>query len=285
MSHVPITAIAMTLNEESNIEYCLRSVRPWCDQVIVVDMMSDDRTPEIAGRYADIVIPHERIAAFDAARARGIEAATGDWIFVIDADEVVPFAMSEWIRSFAESDPAYDVVRVHRMNIHLGRRLVASPRTSSAPRFFRKGAIEISGQLHQGIRAMAGSRVLTMPRKEAHTSIWHFATLDVDTLTAKMNRYTSIEARQATERGLRPPKPRHLFSAAARWLWQYVRAGGYRDGTAGLIIALNRAYYRYLTMAKRWDESRLPTRQAQYDAARERLLGRYRDGGAPRPQG
>jgi glycosyltransferase involved in cell wall biosynthesis len=39
-----ISAVIMALNEEHNIEFALPSVRPWCDEVIVVDMMSDDRT-------------------------------------------------------------------------------------------------------------------------------------------------------------------------------------------------------------------------------------------------
>ena len=91
-----VSAVVMTLNEERNIEYCLRSVRSWCDEVIVVDMVSQDRTREIAGRYADEVLEHERIQGFDAGRTKGFERATGDWILSIDADEVITPELAEW---------------------------------------------------------------------------------------------------------------------------------------------------------------------------------------------
>ena len=84
-----ISAVIMTLNEEHNVEFALRSVRPWCDEVIVVDMMSDDRTQEIARRYVDQLLTHERVGFVEPARVQGFAAATGDWIINIDADEVV----------------------------------------------------------------------------------------------------------------------------------------------------------------------------------------------------
>jgi (heptosyl)LPS beta-1,4-glucosyltransferase len=86
-----LSAVLLTLNEEKNVEFCLRSLRSWCDEIVVVDNLSDDRTPLIAAGYADVMLTHERnnVGIQDAQRRAAFAAASGDWILSIDADEVV----------------------------------------------------------------------------------------------------------------------------------------------------------------------------------------------------
>ena len=76
-----------------------------------------------------------------------------------------------------------------------------------------------------------------------------------------MDRYTDIEARQAYARGRRTQGRGDLLLEAGLYFWrQYIRGGGYRDGTMGLAVALTRAYYRVLTAAKLWE---LPRQEAE----------------------
>ena len=102
MSPARISAVVMTLNEERNIDYCLRSVRSWCDEVIVVDMLSDDRTPEIAQRYTDKFLTHERVGFVEPARRLGFAAASGDWILnlklhlAVDAGEIAQMKRKQY---------------------------------------------------------------------------------------------------------------------------------------------------------------------------------------------
>jgi glycosyltransferase involved in cell wall biosynthesis len=69
------------------IEECLESVAPYVDEIVIVDTGSTDGTRELALRYADTVLDFAWIEDFSAARNAGLEAATGDWILVLDADE------------------------------------------------------------------------------------------------------------------------------------------------------------------------------------------------------
>ena len=102
MANTRITAAVLTLNEELNIEFCLRSVSTWCDEIIVVDMLSDDGTREIARLYTDLVLDHPRIVDFGLARQLGVDRSTSDWILSIDADEVVTPELAKWVRKFIE---------------------------------------------------------------------------------------------------------------------------------------------------------------------------------------
>jgi tetratricopeptide (TPR) repeat protein len=74
-------------DEEANIAECLDSVRDLVDEIIVVDTGSTDRTPELAVARGARVVPFAWRDDFAAARNAGLDAATGDWIFWLDADE------------------------------------------------------------------------------------------------------------------------------------------------------------------------------------------------------
>jgi hypothetical protein len=91
-------------------------------------------------------------------------------------------------------------------------------------------------------------------------------------LTEKTNHYTTIEARQAIAAGKGDPRGFEPFTGAIRAVGKYLVRRGYRDGMAGLAYAMDRAYYKFLVQAKRWDESRAGTRQAKYDQWREEIL-------------
>ncbi len=91
-----LSVVLTTLNEEHNIERCLRSVR-WADEIVVVDSFSWDRTVELARGIHRRVYQHEYPGSSRQVE-RGIDYATGDWMFIIDADE----EMTETLR---EADP------------------------------------------------------------------------------------------------------------------------------------------------------------------------------------
>ena len=264
----------MTLNEEHNIEYALRSVRPWCDEVVVVDMMSDDRTQEIARRYVDQLLTHERVGFVEPARVQGFAAATGDWIINIDADEVVSPGLARKLRELAESDPPYDVFLVPRANVFLGRWLKHTPWWPGKPRFFRKGKMNTSTRIHHGFQPVEGARIGTIER-DPGVSMWHYSYTNLGGLTEKMNKYTSIEAEQALGDGKGDPSMLDFVGAPLRALAPYVLRGGYRDGIAGFAYAMNTAYYAFLKQAKRWDQTRSGDRQKAYDEMREEMVSGF----------
>lgn len=85
---MPTISLALIAkNEEVFIARCLNSVRPFVDEMIVVDTGSTDRTMEIAASLGAKVSEFAWIDDFAAARNAAIERTTGDWILVLDADE------------------------------------------------------------------------------------------------------------------------------------------------------------------------------------------------------
>lgn len=77
-------------NEEQFIGDCLASVRDLVSEIIVVDTGSTDRTVEIAESFGAKIFHKEWQGDFAAARNESLAHATGDWILVLDADEMIP---------------------------------------------------------------------------------------------------------------------------------------------------------------------------------------------------
>jgi tetratricopeptide (TPR) repeat protein len=90
----PVTGLTLSLcmivkDEEEWLGRCLAAVKPAVDEMIIVDTGSTDRTVEIAESFGATVLHHEWTGDFSAARNVSLEAATGDWIIYLDADEVL----------------------------------------------------------------------------------------------------------------------------------------------------------------------------------------------------
>jgi len=101
-----LTAIIITKNEEKNIEDCLKSIIPFCDEIVINDTGSTDKTTEIIDTLRR-TIPEFGIINiyqngweddFALARNQAIEHATSDWIIWIDADDRVPQTEIEKIK-------------------------------------------------------------------------------------------------------------------------------------------------------------------------------------------
>jgi glycosyltransferase involved in cell wall biosynthesis len=278
-----ISVVVNTLNEEARLPYALRSVHGWADEIIVVDMHSEDRTAEVARGFGAAVYLHPRASVVEPARAFALAQATGEWILLLDADELIPAPLAAALRQLAREDGA-DVARIPRLNYMLGAPLRYTgwgPVQDRQLRFFRRGSIEASATIHAGLRPVEGARIIDLPDGPGR-AIAHFSYLDVEHFLEKLNRYTTVEAAQARERGERAAPVRALMRAGKEFLARYLRHGGYRDGWRGFYLSLFMAHYRLATAAKLTELERVGDRAAiaaRYEAAAERILG----AAGPRP--
>jgi tetratricopeptide (TPR) repeat protein len=90
----PAEGLTLTLSmivkdEEEMLPRCLAAVRDAVDEIVVVDTGSTDRSVEIAESFGAKVIHREWTGDFAEARNASFDAATGDWILYLDADEVL----------------------------------------------------------------------------------------------------------------------------------------------------------------------------------------------------
>ena len=272
-----ISAVINTRNEENNIQYCLESVK-WCDEIIVVDMESEDQTVAIARKYTDKIYTHKKVLAFDIARKFAVEKATGDWVLLIDADELVPKELSVMLRSIPQKNEA-DVVMTPYKNFLLG---AWNRFTGWWPdyhcRFFRKNMMNFTEEIHNFLHLNESAKRIFLPAEERY-AIHHFAYRDASQFIDKMNRYTAIEASHLYQNGSRFSNARMFISAAREFISRYIWLKGYKDGPRGLFVSIMMAMYRMLTFIKLWELREYPADgiRAQYDEMKKKVINEYKD--------
>ncbi len=246
-----ITGIIHTKNESAYIAQCIKSLSCFVDEVLVVDMASIDDTVEIATNLGARVISVHDYGFVEPVRQLAVEAAEFDWIFVLDADEIVPATLATEIERIAcRSD--LDCVETSHLNFMFGkpiRHTGFSPSSDRHIRFFRKGSITFSEKIHGGSSTSHGAKVYSLPAVDG-LSIHHFNTTDWSQFISKVDRYTTIEASQILAEGKDRPLHRVLWASTREFASRFVWNAGYRDGYEGFVLSCMMATYRLLIGAK-----------------------------------
>lgn len=246
---VKISVLINTLNEEKNIRNCLECVS-WADEIVVVDMHSDDKTVEIAKEYTDRIFMHERLGYADPARKFALEQATGDWILVVDADELVPVTLRDSLVEIVKTSQ-YDAVSIPHRNYFFGHPMKGSgwgPLQDMHIRFFKKEMMTYSDRVHAFAQLNKDARVFQL--LDDRCAFIHFNYLDVEHFLDKLNRYTTIEAENALVAGEAFSAVKLFPKIAKEFIIRYVRLKGYKDGFQGLAMCLMMAFYRLSSALK-----------------------------------
>jgi (heptosyl)LPS beta-1,4-glucosyltransferase len=274
-----ISGVIHTFNEESNIENAIRSLLPWVDEVVVIDMYSNDNTRQIAKSLGARVVLHERLAFADPAREFGIAQAQGDWIISIDADEMVPATLGTRLVQIAHRDEA-DIVMIFFYTFMMGAQISGGGwglGHEIHPRFFKSGKVHFPPFVHSRHSMVEDARVLELaPVKEM--AILHFNYVDVSHVLRKFDRYTTVEAEGRRAKGMSASTPHSIKAACRAFAARYIYRRGYRAGWRGLFMCALMSMYEIVTLAKHKEiedrEANGPV-QSRYAKIAEELLSQY----------
>lgn len=147
---LPISVCIIARNEESNIENCLKPLRKYDWEIIVVDTGSTDRTKKIAGKYADKILDFIWCDDFSAARNYSIEQASYDTILIIDSDEYLTEIDIEAIHRLASQNPV-SIGLLSREN-HYQMNGTDSVYMDLVERLFSRKYYHYEGIIHEQVR-------------------------------------------------------------------------------------------------------------------------------------
>jgi glycosyltransferase involved in cell wall biosynthesis len=241
-----LTVTVITLNESANLEAALESVK-WADEILVVDSHSTDDTVAIARRFTDRVIARDW-PGYIAQKNFAASEARHDWILSLDADERVTPELAAEIRALLAGDPACAGYRVPRLSWYLGRWIRGTDWYPDYQlRLYDRRLARWTGRyVHESVAADGA-----VGRLKA--DLLHYTYRDVSHHLQTIDRYTSLWARQAYEDGRRARLRHLLLSPPAAFLRNYIARGGFRIGSAGLIVSLLNSYYVLLKHVKLWE--------------------------------
>ena len=238
----PISGIVIAFNEEADIADCIASLQHVCDDVVVVDSGSTDRTREIARELGARVVeqpflgdgPQRRVA---------VGHARHDWILCLDADERADEEMVRTIRGLALDDPG--VAYAFNRKSFVGRHWIDGPGfyPDYVPRLYnRREAGHDDRRMHSTVVA---------PRVErAPGHILHYTYRDVSDWIGSIDFLSTWGARQLFESGRRPSAWAPTVRALAAAVRQLILRGGILRGVDGRTVAVTSMFNTYMKYLK-----------------------------------
>lgn len=238
-----ISVLINTFNEEKNIRNCLESVK-WANEIIIVDMYSDDRTVEIAREYTDKIYMHKRMGYADPARQFALEKASNEWILVVDADEIVPIELRNRLIEIAESGK-YDAVLIPHINYFFGYKMKGTgwgPLQDMHVRFFRKNKVSYTDRVHAFTQLDPSARVFKI--NDENCGFVHFGMDSLEQYLEKFNRYTTIEAINDFDEGKKFSLLKVLYQSFMEVFKRLIYQKAYKDGLQGIVLVFLMVLYR-----------------------------------------
>jgi (heptosyl)LPS beta-1,4-glucosyltransferase len=247
-----ISVVINTLNEEKNLPKALMSIENFADEVVVVDMYSDDDTVVIAKRAGAKVYEHKRTGYVEPARNYAIEKATGDWVFVLDADEEVSKGLVRKLKEIVSDPKSADYYRVPRKNIIFGKWIKHSRWWPDYNiRFFKKGCVSWNEIIHSIPLTIGKGADLD---SDEDASIIHNNYVSIDQYIDRLNRYTTHQCDLLLKGGYEFDWKDVVKEPVREFVSRYFQGEGYKDGLHGLVLAILQAFSEVVLYLKVWQQ-------------------------------
>jgi glycosyltransferase involved in cell wall biosynthesis len=250
MKKATISAVVNTCNEEKYIEQCLQHLK-WADEIVIVDMYSEDKTVEICKKYTDNIYFHQREISVLYARNFALSRTTGDWILVVDPDEIIPESLSEKILELINSNPDFTAISFPFRTLCFGKWIKHAFPVEWHIRCFKKGSVSFTPRVHS-LPQVKGN-IHTLPH-EKRFSVIHENYESVSQFIQKMNRYATDEAKHMHEDDrVRFRSCDLIKKPVSEFIHRYFLRKGYKDGMEGFVFSVLMAIYRFSIYAKLWE--------------------------------
>lgn len=249
-----VSAFIVCCNEEHNIKRCLESVT-WCDEIIIVDSGSTDATLEICKSFG-ATISHKPWQGYVLQKRHALSLCSSDWILNLDADEVV----SDDLRAELLDILAHDARgSVSQNGFYLNRVVFFLNRwwrrggwyPEFRLRFCRRTSTSWGGNEPHEKAVVTGSTA------RCRGELQHFSFQDLRDFIARSNTLSSNATPTLLARGVKFSFIKMLSRSVARFVKFYLVKRGFKEGVAGLIVALIEANTVMIKYAKLWEHTKI----------------------------
>ncbi|MFA5828022.1 MAG: glycosyltransferase family 2 protein [Candidatus Shapirobacteria bacterium] len=251
MKKISLSIIILAGNEEKIIKNCLKSCT-WADEVVLVAANSTDSTVSISKQIIrDIVIvktTDEYNKNFSKWRNLGYKKSKGDWIFYVDADEVVTQNLKDEILSTI-TNPSASYYVVPRANHYLGKRVYYGGSYPDYVKrlYYRPKFRGYTGYLHEE-PIVSGSLGFLKHHLE------HYTHRDLSSMLDKTVVWTDMEAKALLANNHPPVVWWRFLRMMFTKMWErLIKQQMWRDGNVGWISVIFEMYDTFIIYARLWE--------------------------------
>jgi len=228
-----LTIGILTMNEERRIEACIRSAL-FADEIIVVDSGSKDNTVALAQQLGATVHTHADWQGFAEQRNRLLQYCTGDYVFFLDADELIQPELQAEIQTAVMTNKP-DVWETYWLEVAFGRPLRRVASRKSLPRLFRRDTLlGFDGVVHE-------HAMLNQPNVQHHVfkgPLWHYSRETIHDSLKKLTQYSMLGAAKRAKKNRRGGVIRGLLSSFWMFIRLYFFKRAFMEGGPGFLYSL-----------------------------------------------
>ncbi len=245
-----ISAVVLTKNEEKNIIDCLESLN-FCDEIIVVDDNSTDRTIELIEQfkkdYPNISLHKRELGDnFSAQRQFGIEKTKNDWVLFLDADERIIDQLSTEIKESLTPNIKYAGFLIPRIDFMWGKKLEHGDSGGiKLLRLFDKSKGKLKGRVHETWETKSEVGALQNP-------IYHYPHPTIKEFLQEINFYSDLRSKELYQEGVKSGFLSILLYTKGKFIKTYFIKRGFQDGLEGFIHAIFMSFHSFLVRGKLW---------------------------------
>lgn len=245
-----ISAVIVSFNEEEKLRSCLKSIKHFADELVILDLGSSDKSVSVAKKFGAKIYHHKFVPFVELVRNYAISKSSGDWILVLDPDEEASDKLKAQLKEVEKNDK-FVAVNIPRKNIFFGRFIA---HTNWWPdrhiRFFKKGQVEWSEKLHSYPKVEG--QVLNLPQEE-DLAIIHYGYDTISQFIDRQNRYSGVEAKQRYKEGERFSYFKFFWWPTREFLVRFIKHQGFLDGFYGFALTFLMILYKLMVAVKLWE--------------------------------
>lgn len=247
-----ISAVVLTKNEEKNIRECLESLK-WCDEVVVIDDCSEDKTVEIAESFGAKIYKRELNNNFGAQRNFGLGKAKEDWVLFVDADERVSDSLREEVTKLLNYKVTkYSGFYLKRRDFMWGKELKYGE--TGDVRLLRLAKRNVCPPTGGWRRAVHEVWDVKGPLSTLKNPLRHYPHQTLREFIADIDWMSTLHAEENKKDGKRSNLFKIIFFPKLKFFNSWVLKLGFLDGVQGLLVAFLMSFHSYLAWSKLWLE-------------------------------
>lgn len=233
-----ISGLIITFNEEENIQEVLECFH-FCDEIIVVDSFSTDKTVTIASENSKVQILQNKFEDFTKQRNLALASAKNDWVFFLDGDERTTPNLENEIIETVKSPSAKDAYYFYR-TFFVGKEKINFSGTQNDKNFrlFRKSKASYAKnkKVHETLEVNGSIGILK-------NKLLHYSFEDFEQFRKKMLHYGLLKGSELAGKGKKYSIFAHWSKVAFKFIKTYFLKLGFLDGINGLKISYLQSLY------------------------------------------
>jgi glycosyltransferase involved in cell wall biosynthesis len=239
-----VSAVIITYNEEVIISETLSRLW-WCDEIVIIDSGSTDKTVELCKSFGCSVF-HHAIDGFGKQKIYGVSKAKNDWILCIDADELLSEPLIEEIqKELSKNEKSFAAFEIP-LNLVFMNRVFRYGKENYSPkiRLFNKYRGNWDGAMvHETV-------IVKGPVKKLKNKIFHYSYTSYSQFLKKIDLYSGLSAKKLLAKKTKKSRFVIILGLPFNFFKYYVIDRNFLNGYQGFAWAALNALYHFVKYLK-----------------------------------